>query len=98
MIVADALSRYHSQPGPEIQLDIAIHHTQLTTQCKSAFQDAISADPELKALAQMVIDGWLEDTSEVPKNLQKYFTHASMLTFEDGLILKGEALLVPDSK
>ena len=46
----------------------------------------------------MIIDGWPEDTSEVPKNLQKYFTQASTLTVKDGLILKGEALLVPDSK
>ena len=58
MILADALSKCHQQPGPEIPLDITIHHTQLTTQCKSAFQDAISADPELKALAHMIIDGW----------------------------------------
>ena len=58
MILTNALSRYHPQPGSEIPLDITIHHAQLTTQCKSAFQNAISADPELKALAQMITDGW----------------------------------------
>ena len=98
MILTDALSRYHPQPGPEIQLDIIIHHTQLTTQHKSTFQDAISADKELKALAQIIIDEWPEDTSEVPENLWQYFTHASTLTIEDGLILKEEALLFPDSE
>ena len=46
----------------------------------------------------MIIDGWPEDTSEVPKHLRKYFTHASTLAVEDGLILKGEALLVPESE
>ena len=46
MTLPDALSRY-TQPGPEILLDIAIHHTCLTTQQKTAFQDAIAADPEL---------------------------------------------------
>ena len=70
----------------------------LTTQCKSAIQDAISADPELKALAQMIIDVWPKDTSEVLKNLWKYFTHAATLIIEDGLIFIGEALLIPDSK
>ena len=98
MIPTDSLSRYHPQPGSEIPLDIAIHHTQLTTQLKSSFQDAILADPGLKALAQMIIDGWPEEASEVPKNLHKYFADASTLTVEDGLILKGESLLVPDSK
>ena len=38
MILADVLSRYHPHLGPVIPLDITIHHTQLTTQCKSAFQ------------------------------------------------------------
>ena len=82
MTLADALSRYHPQPAPEIPLDITIHHTCLTTQCKTAFQNAIMADPELQALSQMIIDGWPEDTSEVPKHLRKYFTHASTLAVE----------------
>ena len=43
----NALSRYHPQSGPEIPLDIAIHHIHLTTQGKTTFQDAIAADPEL---------------------------------------------------
>ena len=42
----------------------------------------------------MIINEWPEDTSEVPKHLRKYFTHASNLAVEDGLILKGEALFV----
>ena len=37
MTLPDALSRYHHQPGPEMPLDIAIHHTHLTTQQKIAF-------------------------------------------------------------
>ena len=98
MTLADALSRYHPQLALEIPLDIAIHHNRLTTQCKTAFQIAIVADPELRALSQMIIDGWPEDTSEVPKHLRKYFTHASTLAVEDGLILKGEALIVPESE
>ena len=47
MKLCDALSRYHPQPGPEIPMDIAIHHTHLTTQLQTAFQDVIAADPEL---------------------------------------------------
>ena len=47
MTLADALSRYHPQPAPEIPLGITVHHTHLTTQHKTAFQNAIAADPEL---------------------------------------------------
>ena len=51
MTLPDALSRYHPQLGPEIPVDIAIQHTHLTTQQKTAFQDSIAADPELKGLS-----------------------------------------------
>ena len=68
-------------------LDVGIHHTHLTTQQKTAFQDVIAADPELWALSQMIIDCWPEDASDVLKNLRKYSSHASTLTVEDGLII-----------
>ena len=97
MTLPDALSRYHPQPGPEIALDIAIHNAHLTTQQKTAFQEAITADPELQALAQTIIDGWPEDANEVPKSLCKK-KHTSTLSMEDGLILKGEALLIPETE
>ena len=57
MTLLDVSSRYHPQPGPEIALDIGICHAHLTTQQKTAFQEAIAADPELQALAQTIIDG-----------------------------------------
>ena len=96
MTLPDALSRYHPQPGPEIALDIAMHHANLTTQWKTAFQEAIAGDPELQALAQTIIDGWPEDANEVLNSLHKYFTHTLTLSVEDGLILKGEPLLIPE--
>ena len=40
----------------------------------------------------MTIDGWPEDISVVPKNLRKYFSHASTLTVEDGLILWAQVI------
>ena len=98
MTFPNALLRYHPQPGPQIPLDIAIHHTCFTTQWTTTFQDAIAADPKLQVLSQMIINGWPEDASDVPKNLRKYFSHASTLTVEDRLILWGEALLITESK
>ena len=83
MTLHDALSRYHPKLRPDIPLDIAIHHTQLTTQQKTTFQDTIATDPELQALSQMIIDGWPEDASDVLKNLKRYFSHASTMTVED---------------
>ena len=46
----------------------------------------------------MIINGWPEDASDVLKNFKKYLSHVSTLTVEDGLILWGEALLIPESE
>ena len=46
----------------------------------------------------MIINGWPQDASDVPKNLRNYFSHTSTLTVEDGLILWVETLLIPESK
>ena len=98
MTLPDALPRYHPQPGPKIPLDIVIHHTHLTTQQITIFQEAIAADPELQILSQMITNGWPGDVSDVLKNMRKYFSHASTLTVENGLILWSKALLIPESK
>ena len=39
--------------------------------------------------------GWPENASDVPNALRPYHNHRDELTVEDGLILKGEALVIP---
>ena len=58
-------------------------------------QNATPTDPELSALAQMIIDRWPDHIKDVPHNLWMYHPSSVMLTVEDGLILFGEALLMP---
>ena len=43
--------------------------------------------------------GWMaKGCSDVLNKLRKYLSHASTLTVEDGLIMWGEALLIPESE
>ena len=51
MLVADALSRYSPLVGPEVALDIAIHHVHITPEKKLEFQRTIQDDPLLCTLA-----------------------------------------------
>ena len=74
MTTHDALSRYHSQPGPEISLDIAIHHTHLTNQQKLHFRMQL-----LQILNYEYCHKWLSMSGK-----RKYFWHASTLKVEDG--------------
>ena len=44
---------------------------------------------------QTIIAGWLDGINDVPKALQPYHGQFDLLTVEDGLILCGEAIIVP---
>ena len=95
MLFADALSRYSPLVGQEVALDIAIHHVHITPKKKLEFQRTIQDDPLLCTLAETIVAGWPEDIKDVPKALCPYHNHHDVMTVEDGLILKGEALIIP---
>ena len=97
MILTDALSRYVPQVFPEVPLDIAIHHIHITPEKKLEFQQIIQDNPLLKSLAETIVAGWPENASDVPITLKPYHNYHDELTVEDGLILKGEALIIPPS-
>ena len=58
MILTNALSRYSPQVGPEVPLDIAIHHVHITPEKKLEFQQTIQDDLLLKLFAEIIVAGW----------------------------------------
>ena len=87
MVIPDMLSQFSPQPGPDLPLDIAIHHAHIMPNCKEAFQQAFVNDPEMQALADLIITGWPEDIKEVPHPLHLYWQHKETLTIDDSLVL-----------
>ena len=89
-----------SVPGqaPDLPLDIAIHHACIMPDHKEASQQAFVNDPEIQALANLIITGWPEDIKEVPHPLCPYWQHQETLTVEDSLVLQGEALIIPPAE
>ena len=75
MVIPDTLSRFSPRPGPDLPLDIAIHHAHIMPDCKEAFQQAFVNDPEMRALNDLIITGWPEDIKEVPRPLRPYWQH-----------------------
>ena len=47
MLLADALSHYAPQNGPQVALDKSIHHIHITPEKKLEFQRSIQDDPLL---------------------------------------------------
>ena len=75
MLLTDTLSHYASQNGPEVALDIAIHHVHITPEKKLEFQEKIQDDPLLRSLAKTIVRGWPEDVNDVPNALRPYHHH-----------------------
>ena len=98
MVIPDTFSHFSPRPGPDLPLDIAIHHARIMPDCKEAFQQAFVNDPEMQALANLIITGWPEDMKEVPHPLHPYWQHQDTLTVENGLVLQGEALIIPPAE
>ena len=98
MVMSDILSWFSPWPGPDLPLDITIHHAHIMPDCKEAFQQAFVNDPEMRALADLIITGWPKDIKEVPCPLCPYWQHRETLTIEDGLVLQGEALIIPPTE
>ena len=98
MALPDALFCFSPHPCPDNPLNIAFHHTCLSSEQKEAFQQAFVSDSEMCALADIIITSWPNDIKEVPHPLHPYWQHCEILTVEDGLVLCGEALIVPPSQ
>ena len=98
MALPDALSHFSPHPCPDIPLDIAIHHAHLSPDQKEAFQQAFVSNPEMCALTNIIITGWPNDIKEVLCPLHPCWQHHETLTVKDGLVLCGEALIVPPSE
>ena len=98
MVIPYTLSRFSPQPGPDLPLDIAIHHACIMPTCKEAFQQAFINNPEMQALTDLIITGWPKDIKEVPHPLCTYWQYRETFTIKDGLVLQGEALIIPPAK
>ena len=94
MVVADTLSRYSPEDTSEILLDISLNHVYINPEKKWDYQLAIQDDPLLHALADIILAGWPDNIKDVPKALRPYHGQCDSLTVEDGLILRGEAIIV----
>ena len=100
--VADSLSRLGFQKDT-ISLP-KLHVNQITSQLKAKsnslhnLQIATQDDNILAILKHIIQQGWPNTIKEVPSEIQPYWTFREELMIEDGLILKGTRIIIPDNK
>ena len=102
LLLADALSRVNPCQGDEIKgLDITVHeiHSQLNASPLRIQQtrEASAKDPVLTGLISIITQGWPQSRSLCPTHVIDFWNYRDELSVEDGLVIKGTRIIIPDS-
>ena len=95
MMLADAMSTQPSSESTQIDLDIQVSFVQFSTQKLQSIREATQADDELCALRAVIVDEWPDSQRHLAAPLRPYWSCRDELAVEDGLIMKGDRLVIP---
>ena len=59
------------------------------------FAEATKEDAILSDLQQVILSGWPDSKGQVPPNAQEFWNYRDELTVAQGLIVKGQKIVVP---
>ncbi|XP_014671070.1 PREDICTED: uncharacterized protein K02A2.6-like isoform X3 [Priapulus caudatus] len=94
--LADGLSRINPQKQPTIELNSTIHTINVAPNRLVELQRRTDESKELKALKELTVNGWPDEASLVPKELRKHWSAKDSFSVEDGVLLKGCRIIIPE--
>ncbi|KAK7108980.1 hypothetical protein V1264_013102 [Littorina saxatilis] len=99
MALADTLSRLPSAKNlQEIDLDIRVSMVRFSSERTSRIRAATEDNATCRQLTSTIVTGWPDTLQEVPPAIRTFWHFRDELAIEDGLILKGQRLLIPESQ
>ena len=96
MVLPDSLSRLpkHGSDKP-IDLNVKVCFVQFSSSKLAELRGAIASDDELMLLTSYIINGFPEKQRDVPTEIRKYWPYRDEFSIENGVVIKGEQLLIP---
>ena len=98
MLLADALSRAylpHQKGQEEFEKVNALFYLILPLERVQEIRNHTSNDPSLQLLKATIQQGWPDNKSDIPPLISPYFNMRDELCVTDGLIFRGEKLIIP---
>ncbi|XP_042148029.1 uncharacterized protein K02A2.6-like [Ixodes scapularis] len=98
LFLADTMSRAFLQDGGcEQQLEDInmINHLPVRKETAEQIRKATLKDDNLQKLAMVILAGWPQDRNNIPPEIRMYFPFRDELVVEDGIVYKGQRLVVP---
>ncbi|CAB4003659.1 Hypothetical predicted protein [Paramuricea clavata] len=101
MELSDTLSRvYLHEGGTPVEIEVESINVMRSLLVYSARLDDIRAsmetDERMQELKKVILKGWPDKRSDVPGQARQYFGVRDELTVQEGLIFRGERVLVPN--
>ena len=104
MYLADTLSRAYLSQSPtdtqrsetekEVESIHAVDYRAISEQQLSEIKQETAKDPTLQTLKNVILRGWPENRSSVPKEVSEYFNVRDELAVQDGIIFKGQRCVI----
>ena len=96
MQLADALSRCPARASQEIKLDMRVDYIAFTKPWIEKLKDSTQRDPILATVYQLTQQGWPHQRRHVPRLARRYWDFRDELSTDNGMLLKGPRLIIPD--
>ena len=97
--IADCLSRAPVAKDtiklPILQVNQITAHVRCTQDRIDRIQQSTVKDDTLALLKYTVQHGWPQTITELPPELHPYWTFREEISIEDGILLKGERIIIP---
>lgn len=97
LLLADGLSRLPLKDNKHIELDVRVNLVHFSKDRLSQAQEETNKDEILTELREVIIQGWPKCRKELPVPLLPYWAFRDELSIEDGLVIKGERVVIPKS-
>ena len=76
----------------------ALQYMAMTDSRLEAIRVATEADQVMRALKQIILKGWHDERIHAPHLVQIYFAFRDKLALHDGIVFRGERVVVPASQ
>ena len=101
LVLADTLSRAFLQTVPskqeEFEMINMVGLLPIRPERLSRLKEETRRDANLQMLIETIIQGWPEDKCNLSPAITPYFNYREEMTVQDGLIFRGDRVLVPQS-
>ena len=74
-----------------------VQYLPVSETTQNIIRTATESDPVMKELKTTIREGWPENKDSLPARIRDYFPFREELTLQNGLVFKGERLVVPES-